>query len=98
MESIGSSLSRDGHCVGTLIKTFTHNCSALSIFSRMVVCALLNFGRRAISHTVVLYDRYTMEQWIAQYNVTGNSFSGFLITGCKNWLRQELGSTDSRVH
>src|SRR5688572_28121315 len=47
--SMGLNLHRDGYCIRTLSnKSFAHGCSGPSMLCCMVVCILLNFGRRAI--------------------------------------------------
>lgn len=43
----------DGHCLGSLSKSITDSCSAP--FCRMVVYALLNSRRKAISNAIVFY-------------------------------------------
>ena len=45
-ESTGSSIARDSYCVGTLSKSFAH--SQYNCICDFVVCALLNFLKRAI--------------------------------------------------
>lgn len=55
-ESTGSSLRSNSHCVRALSKSFTHNCPAPSVFCRMIMHALMNFGRRPVSYTIVLHS------------------------------------------
>lgn len=56
---MGSTLRLDSYSncsIGTLSKSSTPNCSALSMLCRLIVCALMIFGRKVISNAVVLYN------------------------------------------
>jgi len=61
-ESAGSSLVRDSYCVGTLSKSFAHNCSAVLLHLRYpCASAILNFERRVISKSSIAAALYCIK-------------------------------------
>lgn len=75
-------------------QSFTRNCSAPTMICRLVVCAPLNFGRRAISIRVVSYcikysyivELYCTNSCIVSYRI-------YLKAFCREEVETEFGGS-----